>query len=202
MKAWLTALGAGAVLAASAALATPAHADTAPELSCGITVTTSCSQTAQFTDLNSWGTPLGATGPGCPAYLANDYVLMVGTGDGVEHQSINGNGDFTASSTFTGSGSITLYSPAHVDVTPIDGGQDITATPTGPADGVFTGHFSQHFGAQETRQGTVFELTFSFVGTDASGQPFAVHVTEHQNWTPGSQPFLDPPRHSSLSVHC
>lgn len=75
-------------LRAGAVLADPASADTAPVLACGSTITTSCSETAGFSDLNQWQPPVGPA-TDCPAYVVNDYVLMVGGGNGIEHANVN-----------------------------------------------------------------------------------------------------------------
>ena len=191
-----------ALASSSLAFAGSAHADTAPQLLCGSTVMTSCSDSAHYTDLDAWETPLGTTAPGCPSYLAGDYVLMQATGDGLEHISINKNGGFWTNNTFTGTGTITFYDPANVDVTVIDDDGDITATPTGAPDTVLSGHLTQSFGAEQTRQGLVFGNTFAFGGTDTSGKPVSIHVTQHQNWNPTHPPFSGPPQHAGSSVHC
>jgi hypothetical protein len=200
VKARLAALTA-LILATGAALATPASADTAPVLECGSTITTSCSQTAHFSDLNEWQTPLGA-GTGCPSYVIADYVLMVGSGNGVEHNNINKAGDFWATNTFTGDVTLSFYDPANVDVTVVDDQGDITATPTGPADSVVAGHLTQWFGVSDNKQNGQFGFTFSFNGTDQSGAALAIHGNSHANWTPGSEAFVGPPHHSINTASC
>ena len=191
-----------ALLAGTLGFAGSAHADTAPLLPCGSTVQVSCSDSAHYADLDNWETPLGTTGPGCPAYLAGDYVLMQATGDGMEHISINKAGGFWTNNTFTGSGTLTFYDPANVDVTVIDEDGDIIATPNGAPDAVLSGHLKQSFGAEQTKQGLVFGTTFAFVGTDSSGAAVSFHVTQHQNWNPKNPPFVGPPQHADSSVHC
>lgn len=200
MKARLAALLALA-LVGGIALAAPAAADTAPVLACGSTITTSCSQTAHFSDVNEWQSPLG-TGSGCPAYVVDDYVLMVGSGNGVEHDNINKAGDFWATNTFTGTVTLTFYAPSNVDVTVIDDQGDIAATPTGPADNVITGHITQWFGVSDNKQNGTFGFTFSFDGTDQSGAPISLHGNSHATWTPGSDPFQGQPRHATNTVSC
>ena len=191
-----------ALLGGSVAFSGSAHADTAPLLACGSTVQVSCSDSAHYSDLDTWETPLGKTAPGCPSYLAGDYVLMQATGDGVEHISINKNGGFWTNNTFTGSGTLTFYDPAHVDVTVLDDEGDISATPTGAPGAVLTGHLKTSFGAEQTKQGLVFGETFAFVGSDSSGSPVSIHVSQHQNWNPQHPPFVGPPQHDGSSVHC
>lgn len=55
----LAVVASGSLLAVAAWTA-PAIADTAPVLSCGTTVATSCSQTATFTDIDQWLTPVSS----------------------------------------------------------------------------------------------------------------------------------------------
>lgn len=200
MKARVATLAALALLA-SGALAQSAAADTAPVLPCGTTITTQCTETEHFSDLDEWDTPLGAT-DGCPAYLGTDYAHIVGSGNGIEHDNINKAGDFWATNTFTGEVTITLYDPAHVDVTVIDDQGDITATPTGPADNVLTGHITEWFGVSDNKQNGEFGFTVTFTGTDGSGNPISLHGNQHANWTPGSEPFAGPPHHAVNTARC
>ncbi len=201
MKARVAALSA-ALLSGSLAFAGSAHADTAPVLACGSTVLESCTDSAQFSNIDEWQTPLGQTAPGCPVYLADNYVQIEATGNGNEHNTINKSVGFYTSTTFSGRAVLTFYDPSAVDVTVIDDEGDVTATPTGPATAVLTGRLSEHFGVEETKQGLVFGLTFSFVGTDGTGAPVSLHVTQHQNWNPTHPKFTGPPQHAVASVHC
>jgi hypothetical protein len=189
------------ILASGIAVAVPAVAETAPLLACGSTVTTSCSETAHFSDLDEWQPPL-APATGCPAYVSDDYVLMVGTGSGVEHANINKVGDFWATNTFTGSVTLTFYDPADVDVSVVNDNGDITATPTGPANAVLTGHLTEWFGVSDNRQSGEFGSTFSFDGADTSGAQLRLHGNSHTNWTPGGEPFVGPPHHSINTASC
>jgi hypothetical protein len=189
------------VLLAGAVLAEPASAQTAPVLACGSTITTSCSETAHFSDLNQWQTPVGPA-TDCPAYVVNDFLLMVGTGNGIEHANINKAGDFWATNTFTGTVTLTFYDPANVDVTVIDQNGDITATPTGPADEDVTGHLTQWFGVSDNKHNGEFGFTFSFSGVDQSGIPLTLHGDSHTNWTPAGEAFSGPPHHSDSTAHC
>jgi hypothetical protein len=200
MKARLAGLIALALLG-TAVLAGPAAADTAPPLACGSTITTSCSETAHFSDLNQWQEPVGPA-TGCPAYVVDDYVLMVGNGNGIEHANINKAGDFWATNTFTGTVTLTFYNPADVDVTVIDENGDITATPSGPPDAVVTGHLTQWFGVSDNKQSGEFGFTFSFTGVDQSGSTLTLHGDSHTNWTPASEPFSGPPHRSLSTAHC
>jgi hypothetical protein len=200
MKARVTVL-AVCILAAGAVLATPAMADTAPVLACGSTITSSCSETAHFSDLNEWQPPLGA-GTGCPSYVIDDYVLFLGSGNGVEHANINKAGDFWATTTYTGDVTLSFYDPANVDVSVVDDQGDITATPTGPADNVVTGQLTQWFGVSDNTQNGEFGFTLAFHGTDQSGAALTIHGNSHANWTPSSEPFAGPPHHSINTASC
>jgi hypothetical protein len=182
-------------------LAGPASADAAPGLTCGSTISTSCSETAHFSDLNQWQTPVGPA-TDCPAYIANDFVLMIGTGNGIEHANINKAGDFWATNTFTGTVALTFYNPANVEVTVIDQNGDITATPTGAADAVVTGHLAQWFGVSDNEQNGEFGSTFSFTGVDQSGNTLTLHGESHTNWTPAGEAFSGPPHHSVSTAQC
>jgi len=196
----LVALSAGLLLAAVAASA-PASATTAPLLACGTTIVSSCSETAHFDEVNQWLTPAGP-GAGCPGYLENDYGAMVGTGNGVEHTNLNKAGDFWATTTFTGEVTITFYSPSNVDVTLDDQGDVVSATITGPADNVLTGHITQWFGVSDNKQSGTFGLTFSVNGVDQDGASVMAHGAQHANWTPDSEPFAGPPSHAKATLHC
>lgn len=189
------------VLLAGAVLAEPASAQTAPVLTCGSTITTSCSETAHFSDVNQWQTPVGPA-TDCPGYVPNDFALMVGTGNGVEHANIDKAGDFWATNTFTGAVTLTFYDPANVDVTVIDQNGDVTAMPTGPSDAVVTGHLTQWFGVSDNKQNGVFGFTFSFTGVDQSGNPLALHGGIHTNWTPADEAFSGAPHHSISAAQC
>jgi hypothetical protein len=183
------------------AVAAPAAADTAPVLACGSTITISCSQTAHFSDVDSWLTPSGP-GTNCPPYVANDFGLQVGTGNGIEHNNINKAGDFWTTNTFTGKVTITFYDRSNVDVTVDDQGNIVEATPTGPPENEITGHMTQWFGVSENRQSLTFGLTFTVTGVDQAGAPVTIHGEQHQNWTPGSVPFADPARNAKAKLSC
>jgi hypothetical protein len=183
------------MLLAALATADPASADTAPVLACGSTITVSCTETAHFNDVDAWLTPAGPAS-NCPPYIDSDFVHQVATGNGVEHN------DFWTTNTFTGDAKLIFYSPGNVDVTIDDQGNVVSATPTGPSDDVLTGHFAQWFGVSDNKQNGTFGLTFSFNGTDQFGNPITIHGDQHQNWTPGSQPFAGPPHHLKAKLSC
>jgi hypothetical protein len=193
-------LSLGVTLAALFTAAT-ASAQTAPDLACGTTITTSCSETAHFDSVDQWMTPLGA-GDNCPSYVAADFAYMTGTGNGIEHDNINKAGDFWATTTFTGQVTITFYAPANVTAIVDDQGDVTSATVTGPPDAVVSGHFTQWFGVSDNNQNGTFGLTFSLEGTDQAGNPVSLHGNQHANWTAGTEPFSGPPHHAKYTVSC
>jgi hypothetical protein len=196
----LTAIGLGLILTAIF-VGTPANAETAPELPCGNTVSGPCTDTAHFDQVDQWLSPLGA-GDNCPAYVVDDFALMVGTGNGIEHVNINKAGDFWATTTFTGQVSVAFYDPSNVVASVDDQGDVVSATVTGPADGVLSGHFTQWFGVSDNKQNGTFGQTFSFDGTDAQGNAIKLHGTMHETWTPGTETFSGPPHHAKFAVSC
>lgn len=159
-------------------------------------------QSEHFSQLYSWNSPLGATGPGCPSYLGNDYALIQGTGNGVTRDSTDADGGFHATSTFTGEVAVTLYSPANVVIAGSDTDGNLQVTPTGPADAVWAGHFTQTFEVAQTKQGAIFGITASLRGSDGGGQAISLHINRHQTWTPGTVPFQDPPSSQHNTVSC
>jgi hypothetical protein len=183
---------ASSALLAAAVTATPASAATAPVLSCGTTVLTSCSQTATYTDTDQWETPLVPLPASCPAYLGSDLVHIVGNGRGVEHANLNKAGDFWATTTFTGEVTISAYAPGDVAAVFDDQGI-VSATPTGPAEHIISGHLTEWFGVSDNKQNGVFSITTSVNGVDENGAPFVLHMVQHTTWTPGTEPFAGPP---------
>ena len=178
-------LTAGAALAVPLALMQPAGAATAPDLACGNTQPGPCTETAHFSDINDTGTPL-PPGAGCPASLVTDYVTIVGTGNGIEHITVNKAQDGWFTSTFTGTATITLYPPSSVTVD-----NDGNVTIVGPPDAnetPYTGKITQWFGGSFNKQNAVDHSTFHFDGTNETGQSFRVQDVSHEAWTPGTDP--------------
>ncbi|MEP7021741.1 MAG: hypothetical protein ABI808_13915 [Pseudonocardiales bacterium] len=204
MKALSTRLGliVGGSLLAVAGMTTPAIAGPAPVLSCGTVISTSCSQTATYTDTDQWLTPVSPAPASCPAYIGNDLGHLVGTGHGVEHVNLNKAGDFWATSTFTGDVSISFYNPSAVNATYDEQGNIVSAAPTGQPDDVVTGHMTQWFGVSDNNQSGVFTITFSLRGVDQNGTPVSLHGVTHANWTPGTEPFAGPPHTFVSRVSC
>ncbi len=187
-----------AVVAMPFAMAHPAGADTAPDLACGSTQPGPCTETAHFTQVNDTGTPLPPTA-GCPDFVSTDFVSMVGTGNGVEHITVNKAQDAWFTSTFTGSVTLTAYPPSSVSVS-----DDGVVTIIGPPDAsvpTFTGHLTEWFGGSFNKQSAVQHDTFNISATASNGQRLGVHVVDHASWTPGTD--LNGPPHTAFDkVSC
>jgi hypothetical protein len=84
------------------------------------------------------------------------FTNVRATGNGVEHLTVNGTGDWFTS-TFEGQGTIVQ-----------------TAGPI--AGKVFTGHVMDWFGFEGNLQNSVFHATFNFNGSSATGQSLAMHA--------------------------
>jgi hypothetical protein len=173
-------LGAVAVLAAPLMTMQPAAAATAPDLACGNTQPGPCSETAHFTDINDMNSP-APPGGGCPAYLSTDFFTFVGTGHGVEHNSVH-NSHARFSMSFTGITTVTAYLHGTINS---DG--DVTSV-SDPDPNVlpFTGRLTQSFGGSLNAKSGVFQFTLTFSGSNANGDHIRVHVVSHQSFTPSS----------------
>jgi hypothetical protein len=181
----------GATLAALAVVVVPsaASADTAPNLACGNTQPGPCQQTAHFADDNEFGTPLPG-GAGCPAFLSEDYVHIVGTGNGVEHINVNKAQDAWFTTTFTGNVTLTAYAPSSLT---IDDQGNVTGI-VGPPDAsvpVFSGKLTEWFGGSFNNKNSVNHgtLTFDLTG---GGESLHVHDVFHASWAPGTDPNGSP----------
>jgi hypothetical protein len=196
---------AGLVLAMSAlamfGAAAPASADNAPPLACGSTQPGPCSETAHFTSEQMFVTPLTPpTSPSnCPAFLLSDIPLLNFTGHGVEHTTVNKAQDAWFTSTFAGTGTITLYPPSSLaNIVMDDQGNIVSADIVGPADAVLTGHLTNWFGGSFNNKNAVLHDTINFSGTDQSGAAMQIHAVDHTSWNATTMPFVDPP---SLDFH-
>lgn len=192
----------GATIAGAASLpAVSAFAQTVGD-GCGSTITSSCSSTTHFSGMEQW---LGQGTPGdsssCPAYFDNDWAYESGTGNGVFHINVNKDGDESLSTTWTGAATITFYPPTSVSIVTDSDDNVISSQITGPPDHVLTGHNAQWFGASFNNQDSLMNFTFSFQGTDESGNPFTVHNEQHQQWLPGADPY-GPPSAAHLRFSC
>src|SRR4029077_1020379 len=78
-------------------------------------------------------------------------TLVQATGNGVQHSTVNGAGDFWLTATFEGQGTIVQTA--------------------GPERGqVFAGHVMDWFGLESNLQNSVLHATFNFNGSNATGQ--------------------------------
>jgi hypothetical protein len=84
------------------------------------------------------------------------YTNVQATGNGVEHLTVNGTGDWFTT-TFEGQGTIVQ-----------------TAGPQ--AGQVFSGHVMDWVGFEGNLQNSVFHATFNFDGTNATGQSLRMHA--------------------------
>jgi hypothetical protein len=173
-----------AMAAVQSATAAPVPAD---HFSCGVTVLTQCNETAHFSTIGEELTPLASASPGnCPAFVLNDYGVLSGTGNGVEHSIVNDAGDGWATTTFTGTATITPYLDPEV-ATP-----DLSVSP-------FTGHVTEWFGASFNRDNMVVHGTFHFEGTNSARETLRVTDISHVN-TNAANPFGPP--NSFEITHC
>ncbi|WP_344257041.1 hypothetical protein [Terrabacter carboxydivorans] len=183
----------------------PASADNPPPLACGTPAMPGpCAQTAHFTNQQGFETPLGTptNASTCPDWLVNDLPFLDMTGNGVEHVNANKAQDFWATNTFTGTGTLTLYPPSSVNLVFDSQGNIVSATITGPADTILTGHITDWFGVSANQSSAVIHGTVNVTGTLTDGTQLSVHYTTHASWTPGQIPFVDAPHLSFNKVTC
>jgi hypothetical protein len=185
-----------AALAVPLMVMQPAGAATAPDLACGTTQPGPCSETAHFSDINDMNTP-APPGGGCPAYLSTDFFTFVGTGNGVEHTTLNKAQDGWFTTTFTGTVTITAYLHGTVDS---DGNVTSVSDPD-PSVLPFTGRITQWFGGSFNNQNSVFHGTTNISVTNANGENLRVHFATHQGSTPGSDPN-GPPHTAFDKISC
>jgi hypothetical protein len=131
--------------------------------------------------------------------LANDYVHIVGTGNGIEHVNVNKAQDAWYTSTFTGIVTITSYPASSVTV---DDQGNVTGI-VGPADpnlpvmsGKFTEWFGGHFNNKNATSGGTVNLSVT-----GGGMSLNLHANFHSNWAVGSDLF-GPPTRSFSNVVC
>ena len=170
------------VLTFSAGGAAAAFAGTVPpdQFTCGVTnVTTPCNQTAHFSDLSQVAPP-APNATGCPAYVLNDFAVITGTGNGVEHSIINNNLDGWFTTTENG------------QVTIVFGTFDALGnfTPDTAAPNPVTGHLMEWFGGSFNNRNFVVHDTINFTGTDANGNPASFHAVDHVNTNAAGLPHV------------
>jgi len=186
----LLALAAGSALAVGLTVIGPAPATGAP----------ATSQTQHFTTVQQFGTPTGQTtnNSSCPGPVLNDYVYIDATGNGVQHQTVNGAGDSWFTTTFTGTGTVTFYPEASLS---IDTGGNVTGI-IGLPDMTVTGHLTEWFGFEANKQNQVAHGTVNFQGTVVgSGSPIRFHQVTQARWAVGTDPN-GPPDYSFNNATC
>jgi hypothetical protein len=157
--------------------------------------------TAHFTDQFEWLTPPDGTAvpANCPSFIATDAVLVTGTGNGVEHTTVNKAQDAWFTSTFTGHVTLTAYPLSSVT---LDSDGNVTSV-IGPPDAtvpVFSGKQTEWFGGSFNNKNSVNHgtLTFDVAG---GGQALHVHNTFHASWAVGADPN-GPPTKSFDKLTC
>jgi hypothetical protein len=95
---------------------------------------------------------------------AGNAISINSTGNGVLHFTQNNAGDFWATGTFEGNGTVTTGMAAG----------PTSFTPTGP---VYSGHTMEWFAIEENNKNFVNHATFNFTGADvATGAPIGIHA--------------------------
>jgi hypothetical protein len=189
--------GAAVALGLVLVLPSAAGADTAPPLTCGNTQPGPCQQTLHYSTDDEVGSPL-PPGRGCPDALANDFVHIVGQGNGIEHINVNKAQDAWFTSTFTGTVTITSYPPSSVTVD--DQGN---ATIVGPPDAnvpIMSGHFTEWFGGSFNNKNATSGGTVN-LSVSGGGTSLKLHANMHSNWAVGSD-LSGPPTRSFSNVVC
>jgi hypothetical protein len=119
---------------------------------------------------------VGAPSPqatGCADFIMTDAPVIQGTGNGVEHSTVNKNGDGWFTSTFTGTVTIVPYT---VD----SHGNLIGPDPNAPT---LTGHLTQWFGGSFNNKNMVNHDIINFSGTGSDGSSLSFHAVDHMNTT-------------------
>ena len=202
VRRFLPAVIPAAVVLLLAALTVPAHAAPAT------------SQTQHFSSVQSWGTPTGTptnntncTGAVGSAF-ANDFVLLDLTGNGVQHQTVNGAGDAWFTTTFTGTGTVTFY-PGSSLIVVVDNQGNIVGNPTiiGPPDMITSVKITDWFGFEANHSNAVGHGTIDARGTTLTGalipagQAVAFHDQTSLRWAVGADPF-GPPTSFTNNITC
>ncbi len=194
-------LAAAGALALQLAVVKDVKADVAPQLTCGSPGTAiPCSQTAHYSDVYILGTPLPPSAS-CPSFVSTDFVVIAGSGNGVEHTNVNKAGDFWFTSTFTGQVSFTVYAPDQVDMTDPNNPVLIPGATPDASVPAYSGNITEWFGGSGNKQNAVFSDTINISATSASGPPLSIHDNSHTAWTPATFPF-GPPHLSFDHLSC
>jgi hypothetical protein len=200
--------------APSAAVAVVAFGMAVPLTSTTLAVASpATSTTSHFSVVQQWGSPTTptsqnkCTGPIGNALL-NDYVYINDTGNGIQHQTINGAGDGWFTTTFTGTGDIKFYRPSRVNVT-FDGQGNITnVVINGLPDMTVSAQLQEWFGFEANKQNAVGHGTINAHGTVTvgsalinSGTAVSFHNDAQSRWAVGADQS-GPPTFSFSKVGC
>lgn len=201
---WVLAAAAAAAVTLPLGVVHDARADVAPPLDCGSPANPGpCQQTAHFSDVDNLGSPLPGAPSNCPGWLSTDYVRIAGTGNGVEHVTVNKADDFWFTTTFTGHVTLTGYAPDQVDATDPNNPVLVAGATPDPAAAPYSGKLTNWFGASGNRQSAVFHGTGTVSASAADGSSVHVHFQAQQSYTPGAD-LSGPPSHqvTHVSVTC
>jgi hypothetical protein len=174
----------------------PAFAGTAPDLACGNTQPGPCTETAHFSEINEMNAP-APPGGGCPTFATTDFATFVGTGNGIEHITVNKAQDLWFTSTFTGTMTITPYLHGTVD----SDGNVTSVSDVDPNVPPFTGKVTEWFGGSFNQHNAVEHNTIHFAGTNADGEMLRFHDPSHSAWTPGTD-MNGPPNKMFDKLRC
>jgi hypothetical protein len=164
-------------------IAPSAHAATAPDLTCDPSQPGPCTDTAHFSDVNELNAPASPS-QGCPDWVSTDFATFVGTGNGIEHITVNKAQDAWFTTTFTGTITVTAYLHGTIDS---DGNVTNVSDPD-PNVSPFTGRVTEWFGIEFNRQTSVVHSTFHFAGSNAQGESLRVRDISHSSWAKGADP--------------
>jgi hypothetical protein len=161
-------LVAALILLSATGVGVAAAAPVSPDnFTCGVTVFAPCNQTAHFSQTSQVGTPM-PTASSCPAFVQNEYALIVATGNGVEHSIINNNLDGWFTSTFTGQATVTVFHDAGLT-------QPDAAVPP------YSGRLTEWFGGSFNNKNLVNHDTFHLSLTAPDGSALTVLAVDHYN---------------------
>jgi hypothetical protein len=151
-----------------------------------------------FSDDDEWGTPLPPAA-GCPSFVSEDFVHIVGTGNGIEHINVNKAQDAWFTTTFTGNVTLTAYPPSSLT---FDDQGNVTGVVGPPDTGVpvFSGRLTEWFGGSFNNKNSVNTGTVNVMAT-GDGQSLTVHAVFHAAWGVGADPS-GPPTMQFDKAHC
>jgi hypothetical protein len=137
----------------------------------GTTSTGPCTETDHFSELAFPATPIPGCGP-------QTLTIIVATGNGVQHVTVNQAGDAWFTSTFTGNAQI--FTP------------DFSKSP--PLGALLaSGHLTTWFGGEFNKQNYVLHDTGMFQGTAVTGESIFLHFADHASSVPPNDLPSGPP---------